>query len=389
MIINLKYILYIHLILYFIILLIFNANPIFFTFLGIISISFLVLILIVDFSNGSINIQTTRKKMFFLVILFLSFALSFLFTRDYLLITLTSIILYIYYFQRVNFKNTEFVNIINIFYLSYLFISILAYFGIISYPRTTTAEIIGFKETLLGIKGLVGFTGSTAHLDSFSVLISFLNLIFYKNKKNLILICISILGALATGSMTSIVLLIVIFLSYLLVRNSVVAASIMLAYTIIYLLILFALSLNTHIYIFGEDLYSFMNIATHGRSVIWEKMWIKMITNYEWYNYVLGLKDFDTVMQVPIWWSTGLTSNPHNSLLNIFFRFPFFFILGYIYFIFTVLKYFNYKLFCIVIIILVASLSNVEIIGIQNPIYFIILTYTLTNFIKLKKENRW
>jgi len=386
MIFKLKHILYVQFIIYFLILIFLNANPVFLTLLGITIMSSLIFVLLIDFYNDNIKFSTKRISMFFYIILLIIFFLSFLFSKDYLLITISSIFLYSYYFYRVQFDKDEFLNIINIVFLFYLFISILAYFNFIPYPRTTTAEIIGFKESILGIKGLIGYTGSTAHIDSFSVLIACVNFIFFKNKKNLIVIVISILTALSTGSMTAIVLIPITILSYLFVRKPILAGIILTLYTIIYLLILFALSSNTHFYVLGQDLYTIMNAATHGRSVIWERMWVKMIHEYEWYDYIFGINNFKGIMQVPIWWSTGWTSNPHNSLLNIFFRFPLFFVLGYTYFIFLVLKNFNYKLFTVVLVILMASLSNVEIFGLQNPIYFIILIYTLTYFSKFNKK---
>lgn len=94
------------------------------------------------------------------------------------------------------------VGVTNVYYLAYLALSLGVYLGFIDLGRSLNAFDATMRLPGLSFTTLVGFYGSTAHIDSISLFVVLINLLFGRGAGRYVMICIALLACLASVRFT-------------------------------------------------------------------------------------------------------------------------------------------------------------------------------------------
>ena len=276
-------------------------------------------------------------------------------------------------FRDASLSVDRFLKFVNLTYVLFVFLSYLVYFHIILPGFRPTLEGVNqFNETFSGIhvKTLIGFSGSTADIDSYSMLVFLLNLLFLRERKySFLIMALALANTLWTLRLTPLVMLLSAVLFVVLPTRQNKAKLIALL-TILFLVpfapeILRALDYRNY--------YAFF-IMTHGRYGIWEQ-YGDMVSRLDLAHILLGMRD--TVLpDIRVFGSTIWQNNPHSSYLRIFLSSG---LLVYLFFygvMYGRMKNItDKKTLIIAISILVAALSNVNVFFNSNPIFLFTFLY--------------
>lgn len=280
------------------------------------------------------------------------------------------LVLIIPVFQTRNINRKKFLEFVNVTYLIYLSLSILVSIHIVPAGLNPGHGQLNQFDDVLGDTGfmtLVGFGGSTADIDSYSVIVFFYNLLFNIDRKSKwIMTSISSAAVFATLRFTplfSAILAIFIVLNknrlYLQVSRFIYMALLSVSF-----LTLFAF----------PKLDDLLFLVTHGRSEIWS-IYIKLLQKEELSKFLFGYRETHLpYISVSVWQEEF--SNAHSSFLRLFLHWGIFMYIVYIlFFLHLYFKTNSRKIIYLQSVIFTAAITNMNIFWNDNPVYWFILLY--------------
>lgn len=276
----------------------------------------------------------------------------------------------------------------NVIYAVYLFLSVLLYFEFL--PPSKELNMFEYDApSFLGgsFRTFVGFYGSTATVDSYSIIVALINLLFNKSAFwRWVFFLLGLCAAAATLRFTPFVALggaIVISICIGFIKNQFVRNYIIIGLTIMcFLSPLIFLALFG---IFGLDSLVTLDAITSGRASIWVAMLPNFFVSQPMVNILLGSVNIDSTA-VDLGFSDGhLVGNPHNNYLSFLLRYGF---VGWL----ALLIAFS-KVLCrltktsyllVATLLMLTAVTNSETFGIYFPIYLIWIgtLYAASNKIK-------
>lgn len=239
------------------------------------------------------------------VILFVFFFVSinnFYLFKSYLFL-FTIIVLYLL-LKEVDITIHEYLTVHNTAYLIYLILSALLYVGIIGSAK----EINAFPAVFWGIEftTFYGFHGSTASIDSYSIITALLNIVYNRNKFGIFIFSLSLF--VAAGTMRTTPLLAIVGSMFLVGLIKVLGKRSIYFFNII-LFLSFSVPLLVALLFENDAIDLFLNYATTGRAFLWSN-YIQEYLNQDYLNLIIGTGN-TTGIEVTAW-KPGI-SNPHNS----------------------------------------------------------------------------
>ena len=283
-------------------------------------------------------------------------------------------------FQSGFIERNQFLNFINSTYLIYIFLSVLVSFQLIPAGFDPGHEGLNQFDAVIGeseIKTLVGFGGSTADIDSYSVIVCLYNILFNSQQKQRVMMSvIAGLAALVTLRFTPLLSALLAFfvvlgnLHYMQLSRTVYIGLLSVSF-----LVLFAFPQI-------EDL---LFLVTHGRSEIWS-IYINIMGEDSFDKFLFGYRQAH-LPPIAVSVYQEEFSNAHSSFLRIFMHWGIF---VYIFFMFFLLHlYFetnSKKIIYMQSVIFTAAITNMNIFWNDNPIYFVILFYL--SYCYMKQETQ-
>lgn len=216
--------------------------------------------------------------------------------------------------------------ITNIYYLVYLGLSLLVYVGIIHLDKSLNIFDATRRVSVFEFQTLVGFYGSTAHIDAISLFVALVNLLFGRGRERSLIIGIAIVASVASVRFTPFVALGIAFIGVWAIGRVRKAGAVRRAVAVgIALAIVFSAPLAmvaAEIFPTGR-LESAINLATNGRLRIWQEMG-KVFASAPPLIQVFGSGSTDPYYTIGGWPrvhpGTGevapfWTANAHNSYL--------------------------------------------------------------------------
>lgn len=216
----------------------------------------------------------------------------------------------------------------NAYFLVYLGMSLLVYFGVVDLNRELNVFDATRRAPLLDFKTLVGFYGSTAHIDAISLFIALLNLLWGRGRRRYLMIAIAVAAGLASVRFTPFVALGVALLATGMIvgvrraRSARRSLAIAIGLAIVLSVPLSMVAVEV---VPSQTFERAVNMATNGRLLIWQTMagvfaGAPVLSqafgtgSTEPYYLVGGWpRMHPTTMEVsPLW-----TANPHNSYLSL------------------------------------------------------------------------
>lgn len=285
----------------------------------------------------------------------------------------------IYAFFRSNNISSECVlKSINVFYLFYLAMSILMWvlsvkFGAYALSDRYTLGIFGINKSIL-----LGVNGSPASLDSFSALVFLLNLFFGVDKRKNLILSLALIAIVLSLRLTPMVAMTITILFYFVIKNRMLFFSSTMMLNLVYVLIIYlAWVIMQNIETVQDKGYTILHNATHARFVIWGQQINVMLENYSFSDYMLGgfrNETFNVALyQVSGEELTRSTFNPHSSILLLFFRNPFLFVLMYSAYMFLIIKNFTRRKAAISVFIFLSLTMNSSLLATGNPVFTIVM----------------
>lgn len=302
----------------------------------------------------------------------------------YIRIFTVEMLLLVYFFSEIKIDLSRFTKFLNTTYVFYFLFSVAIWSGVL--PANTSIEKNTFLINVGGFnfETLYGLGGSTADIDSYSGLVLIWNVFVNKVKRSSYgMIALSSLAMLMTFRMTPIVALVLSFLIYFVVVNRVLAFLAIILPALGFVSALLALNYSpTFIVPFvghNMDWYTLMWKATHARSSIWLGQIHYFINEFTFSDYIFG--SLDERMTVDFVDGDGRVHkdsyNPHNTYLSLLFRSSLFFSLFYILFVAAVARRSRKVTFPVVFYISIVAYTNASVLGLQNPMYLLVLLYVL------------
>lgn len=290
------------------------------------------------------------------------------------------------FFVTASISLKDFIGFLNKTYLLYLSISFLIYLQIIPFIFGQQENAFFYTIGPFQLKTLTGLEGSTAHLDSYSGLILFINLFLSeKSRSRNIMIGISFAAAMLTIRFTPLVGLVFGLLCYYFGKRKWMGIGllfILIGSFIGLLVFMLSFELKTAPNFPGMEINSFLILilATSGRAIIWRELILEMFQQYTLMDYFIGNKKIILEANLKSYFFYESTRNPHNSILLLIFQNAFLFILTAVHFFRRFIRYYHRKLVGIAGIILVGSLTNSAIFSLGNPVFIIVFCAMATGF---------
>lgn len=348
----------------------------------------LIITLFVSFYAFSLLI-IENKTTYFSSFLFLSIIIIFfgnlLITKD-----VNTSKIYIPYFLSIYFiinkKQIEIktlLSVTNSFYLVYVILSFLVYFYIIVWPTREVLNIFHVDFFGITFRTFIGFYGSTADIDSISMLVLLLNIFFNKNKSKNYYIILSLFMVVGTLTVTPFasVFLVLVFMLFIKIFGKKVIPLITLSLFTLFLVISFIILKVTN-----PSILELVGLITNGRDAIWRDM-LLLYSNFDMmFQKILGFGNTDLFLIKPFGEWGVLTTNPHNSFFRIFIEYGIVIFIIFYFFISNKLrkcKKFSFMFICL--FILTVCISNSEIFGFKNPIFVLWLFILLKDMIPNEK----
>lgn len=274
-----------------------------------------------------------------------------------------------YFISTLKDKVNILLKVSNIVYLIFLGLSLLVYFSLIQWPNTNLNlfqyNVFGFTYTTF-----IGFYGSTAHIDSYSLLIFFVNLFFNKGKGRYFFILVPLLAAIATVRFTPFVsIFVALFFLFMFSKfgkriTPIISLSIFSSFYIVYLIML---------YFNNFTLNEMMGNFTNGRNFIWYDM-LTLYNNYDdmTLNKLIGFGNTELFSVSSFGNTVGDISNPHNSYLRILIENGFiFYSLIYLFMTYKLTLIKNKIPLFLSFFILMVGVTNNEVFSFSNPIFLL------------------
>jgi hypothetical protein len=282
------------------------------------------------------------------------------------------------------FSMSDFSDFINVGYAFYLGISLLIWAGLIP---AAAGEKNSFMVSLAGVsvETLYGIGGSTADIDSYSGLILMWNLFVNRGGRyRLVMIGLSAVAMLLTFRFTPIVALLAACLSYLFVRNRLLAMLALVLPAVGFVCVLSILHINPTAQVpfmaAGSDWYSLLWKGTHARSSIWVGQVNYYLTEFRFSDFFFG--PMDERMTVDFIDGDGRfhkdSYNPHNTYLALLFHSTVLFAFFYLLFLWGVFRRARVNTFPVIFFISIVCYTNASIIGLQNPAFLMVTMFLLT-----------
>ena len=296
-------------------------------------------------------------------------------------VLLVKVIVIVYYIFNCTINEIQLIKFINNTYLLYTVLSIIVFIvfpSILYEPKVGENNIIEVRK--VSIRMLQSIEGSASSLDTYSSIILVLNLSFAKVIKNSrFFIALSLIVLLWTFRLTPVLALILaLFGSWLVGTNK---ESFFFVNLFIFIPFIYSLWLySTDTTIQDIPVQIILNSLTHNRSMIWHQQLDILMANYSALDYILG--DFSSeLFSVQSYQTDGsmrkgyLIDNPHSSYLYLFFRNPLLFFISLVLFMRRIWRVFDSRWWPVLLVVLVGSLTNGQLLTLQNPIPLIILIY--------------
>jgi hypothetical protein len=349
--------------------------------LALVTIYMIILLLI-----STVDTLKLTKKLYLLIFFIFLFFVPMLIkgNNHYAIMLFAYIVLLITFFSYHRINETSFINFINITYSVYLIFSLLIFFGVLPQLVEINESAAENNITLLGLNNfriLNGMDGGPSNIDTYSALILLINIFVNRNKSRIFFIGASIFAIIASLRFTPIVSIILILAFYPIYKNRLLTTITLLLISIMFIVILFALSEKINVTLFGFDLWNLLYLSTHGRSMIWEQQ-MGIFKGFDIIEFLLGNFNPD-LFKVPIIRIQGVSGigtvfNPHNTYLLLLFRQPIMFLTMFFLFMFYQFKQHRKNIFPIIFLIFLSGFTNSGIISLGNPIYLYVLIYYLT-----------
>lgn len=273
------------------------------------------------------------------------------------------------FFNKHSFNNHDILTYLNTTYLFYLLLSYLAYFKIIDITLFSSVNSFEEGRFLFNIETLYGFEGTVAAIDSYSGFIVILNLMF-RSKWRKSIIVIALFSLLLTTRLTPIVAGIGSLIYYYFIPIG-------LNYMVI-LIILTLFSLTIWLKEQPDPIKFFFAAISTNRTLIWTDQIQIFLEQLNPFSSIFS--EFEGKYEIKVYGYEKITDNPHNSYLYIMFNSLAGFIFIILAFIKGVGEVKDKRFKTVIFFILIASLTNVHIIGLVNPSYIIFIIYSIVYF---------
>ena len=285
------------------------------------------------------------------------------------------------YFKVIKLSVTRLLRVINITYLLYLILSIISYSGIFLSQEGSLINSFFIDYGFISFETLYGLEGSTASIDSYSMLVLLLNIFLNRGLMKYLIILITLIVVLWTARLTPIVMFFFSIGSYFVIRNRFIATFILTSIFIAFFTFTFI-----ELYFPYDDFFVknvpnsiLLHITTHGRTFIWAEQFKSISDNFHVIDYLIGNYKYAEV-SIP-WGADGPYSNSHNSFFHLFFRTGVTAIIMVLFFIKKVFYNFDRRTFPVIFGIFLSATTNGTIFYVGNPVFLLILIY-LTYFYK-------
>tara|TARA_B100000795_G_C22786354_1_gene434805 strand:+ start:1045 stop:2160 length:1116 start_codon:yes stop_codon:yes gene_type:complete len=346
---------------------------------SLISISAILFAIILVKSRKFFSFNTLDA--IFLVSISSLVSLSMLFCFDPMGVVLFLLFLsFVVYFKMIKLSVVRLLRVVNITYLFYLLLSIISYSGLIFAQEPDALNSFIKEYGFISFETLYGLEGSTASIDSYSALIILVNLFLNKKLSRYMMIIIALFALLLTTRFTPIIMFLFSIISYVVVRNRILAvlaiSSIFLGFFSFSFLEMFYP--NESFFIENIPNSVILNVATHGRTFIWSEQLESIANNFNGLDFLIGNYKYAEVL-IP--WGEGSTSNSHNSFFSLFFRIGIAAIFMILFFIRKIFYNFDRRTFPVIFGIFLSATTNGTVFYVGNPVFLLVLIY-LTYFYK-------
>ena len=290
-------------------------------------------------------------------------------------------------FRRTQLDLPTFLKYANLTYALYVMLSYLVYFGVLTPGMSGNLEAINQFDVIyfgLAFKTLIGFNGTTAGIDAYSALIFLLNVAYWKHSRfSPYFALLALFNVLWTTRLTPLAVLIVPGTLFLLTPKMRRGP----ALTILLLLIFLSPFLPRLLLNLGAGNEILFEIATHGRSNIWEQYSVLM-ANAPLSQQLLGFRARQ-LPEVFLWGTNVVTDNPHSSYLRILLAFGWMQFLMFVAYIFhRVRRSVDDRQLFLLLGVLVAGITNVNIVYNHNPIYIFLFLQLAYGVAPLREPQR-
>ena len=280
-------------------------------------------------------------------------------------------------FENIKPNVVHYVKFVNVTYVVYVILSYLVYFDIINAGLRLTDIRNQFDEIYFdcNLKTMIGFEGSTAGMDAYSMLVMIINLAYFKVRKEAIyLIGLSLTNIIWTTRLTPWAMIIVPII-YLIIPSSIQKTKKLVILTIMFFSFLIPKLLSELLEI---DIAIF-NLITHGRADIWFE-YSELLMKSSLNNILFGFRNSE-LPYVSVWGASYFENQPHSSYLRMLLANGLIIYLFFIYIFYYKYKNIeNKKAIFVTLSIMTAAITNVNVFYNDNPIYLItFFVFTQTN----------
>lgn len=292
------------------------------------------------------------------------------------------LLILIFLFYDFKISVSAFSTFVNSTYFIYLLFSLTNWLGLFSLTLDEVKNSFFIHFGDVSFETLYGIGGSTADIDSYSGLVLMWNILINKESRfRYLIIVISAFSMLMTFRFTPVVALITSFLTYFFVVNRFLAivTIVLPVFGFIGVLLILHFDPTAKVPFVSTDMdwYTFLWDATHARSSIWNGQIYYYVTEFSFGDFIYG--PLDERMTATFIDGEGRlhkeSFNPHNTYLAMLFRSSVLFVIFYTLFLFSVMRRSRRSIFPIVFYISIVAYTNSSILGLQNPIYLLVLLY--------------
>ncbi|MBO1519748.1 hypothetical protein [Oceanisphaera pacifica] len=348
------------------------------------SLSFMLVVLVlIMYQAGSRQMVNLHFLFLCLVLVPLLFCGPFEQYSLYMRFLALEFLLLFFLFTEFRISLEAFSRCLNLSYLLFLILSSLDWLGLVSLVPDDTKNSFFISVGSYTIETLYGLGGSTADIDSYSGLLLLWNLFINRGGRfRLVMIGLSAVAMILTFRFTPMVALLAACLSYLFVWNRFLAILALLLAMSGFIIVLVILQINPVAqvpFMPDTDWYSLLWKATNARSSIWLRQIHYYLTEFQLSSLFYG--PLDERMTVDFIDGNGRyhmsNYNPHNTYLAMLFRSTVIFSIFYALYLWGTLRKARRNTFPLLFFISIAAYTNTHIIGLQNPVYLLVIMYIL------------
>ena len=273
-------------------------------------------------------------------------------------------------FVSLKYPLSKMLTFLNVTYLIYLFLSVLVTFHYINGGFRVESEALNqFEVSYFNYSWvtLTGFSGTTAGIDSYAMLIFIIN-ILYNSKYRKLMVLIAFSSIILTTRMTPWVMVFASMI-YMLFRNSK-----FIGYAFVFGL--FTSFLVPQLFIDNTEIQIILFAVSHGRNFVWN-LYYDVFFGASWYEILLGIRSSKIPYVFLSEWS-GYINAPHSTYFRILIANGFILYFMFYLFISDVVvrsSKLGWKPLFIIVAILIAAITNENIFHNHNPVYLLTLFY--------------